>query len=98
MKQEERIITFNILGEEYKIKTDMDKDAAIRLTNYVNKQIEEIVKKVGYASQTKIAVLAALNIAMELFLEKNERAHLDNKIEEACERIKEVLVKKKFSS
>lgn len=98
MKQEERIIMFNILGEEYKIKTDMDKDAAIRLTNYVNKQIEEIVKKVGYASQTKIAVLAALNIAMELFLEKNERAHLDNKIEEACERIKAVLVKKKFSS
>ena len=94
MKQEERIITFNILGEEYKIKTDMDKDAAILITNYVNKQIEEIVKKVGYASQTKIAVLAALNIAMELFLEKNKMAHLDKKIEEACERIKEVLVKK----
>lgn len=93
MNKKDNIITFNVLGEEYKVKTDMDKDTAILIANYVNKQIEETIKKVGYASQTKIAVVSALNIARELFLEKTDREHLEKKIEKVCKRIKEVLIK-----
>ncbi|MCK4575316.1 cell division protein ZapA [candidate division WOR-3 bacterium] len=94
IEKKERILAFNILGEEYKIKTDMDKDTALLITNYVNKQIEETSKKVGYASQTKIAVLSAINIAIELFLEKNNNVHHKKQIEKICRRIKEVLEKK----
>ncbi|TES92515.1 MAG: cell division protein ZapA [Candidatus Cloacimonadota bacterium] len=91
MEKKEKIITFNILGEKYKIKTEMDEDTALRIANYVNNQIEETSKRVGYASQTKIAVLAALNIAQELFLGKKDMAGLEKKIEQACKRIEKVL-------
>lgn len=91
MEKKEKIITFNILGEKYKIKTEMDEDTALRIANYVNNQIEETSKRVGYASQTKIAVLAALNIAQELFLGKKDMVGLEKKIEQACKRIEKVL-------
>ncbi|OQX56337.1 MAG: hypothetical protein B5M53_02015 [Candidatus Cloacimonas sp. 4484_209] len=94
MEKEENIVIFNILGEEYRIKTDMDKDTTLLITNYVNKTIEETVKKAGYASQTKIAVISALNIARELFLVKKEKENLEARIEEACKKIAEVLGEK----
>ena len=94
MEQKERILSFKILGEEYKIKTDMDKEHAVRITNYVNKKIEDIASKVGYASQTKIAVLSALHIAIELFQEKNNNEDIEKHMERACKKLSEVLEKK----
>ena len=91
MKDIKKILTFKILGEEYRIKTDMDKDTAIQIANYVDKQIKKISSKAGYASQTKIAVLAALNIAIDLFKEKNNIEHIEKKLEKSYEKIKKAL-------
>jgi cell division protein ZapA (FtsZ GTPase activity inhibitor) len=93
MEQKERILTFKILGEEYKIKTDMDKERAVRITNYVNKKIELIAEKVGYASQTKIAVLSALHIAIELFQEKTNNEQIEKQIEKAFKKLSHALEK-----
>jgi len=93
MKKEEKVIIFNILGEEYRITSDMDKETTIRIADYVNKQVENTKKRVGYASQTKIAVFSALNIARELFLEKDDRALLEERIKKASRKIREALVK-----
>lgn len=91
MEQKQRIITFNILGEEYKVKTDFDKDTAVRIANFVTRQIGDVAKKAGYASQTKIAVLAALNIAIELFQERETTKLTDEKIVELGKRLQEAL-------
>ncbi len=91
MEQKQRIITFNILGEEYRVKTDFDKDTAVRIANFVSRHIGDIAKKAGYASQTKIAVLAALNIAIELFQERNATKQSEKKIEQISARLREVL-------
>ena len=91
MEQKQRIITFNILGEEYKVKTDFDKDIAVRIANFVSRQIGDIAKKAGYASQTKIAVLAALNIAIELFQERNTTKQTEKKIEQLRNKLQEAL-------
>jgi cell division protein ZapA (FtsZ GTPase activity inhibitor) len=91
MEQKQRIITFNILGEDYKVKTDFDKDTAVRIANFVSRQIGDVAKKAGYASQTKIAVLAALNIAIELFQERNSTKQNQKKIEQISNRLSEVL-------
>ncbi len=93
MEKKENVVTFNILGEEYTVKTDLDKHTTVRVAHFVNRQIEEISKKAGYASQTKIAVLAALNIALELFHEKNTTIALEKKIEQACKKLQNVLYK-----
>ncbi|TET25118.1 MAG: cell division protein ZapA [Candidatus Cloacimonadota bacterium] len=91
MEKKENVVTFNILGEQYTVKTDLDKDTTVHVARFVNRQIEEVSKKSGYASQTKIAVLAALNIALELFHEKNMTITLEQKIEQACKKLRNVL-------
>jgi cell division protein ZapA (FtsZ GTPase activity inhibitor) len=91
MEQKQRIITFNILGEEYKVKTDLDKDTAVHIASFVSRQIGDIAKKAGYASQTKIAVLAALNIAIELFQERNTAKQTKKKIEQMGSKLRAVL-------
>lgn len=93
MKNENDILAFKILGEEYRVKTDIDKDTAKQITKYVDNTIREIASNSAYASQTKIAVLAALNIAIELFHEKNSRDQIDEKMNQAYERMKDVLDK-----
>lgn len=91
MEQKQRIITFNILGEEYKVKTDFDKDTAVRIASFVSRQIADISKKAGYASQTKIAVLAALNIAIELFQEREMTKETEKKIQQISGKLQEAL-------
>ncbi len=91
MEKEKRTVSFNILGEEYKIATDLDQETTLRIAEYVNEKIEDTAKKVGYASLTKIAVITALNIARELFLEKKDAELLDETIGKTCERIERVL-------
>jgi cell division protein ZapA (FtsZ GTPase activity inhibitor) len=95
MKNEKDILVFKILGEEYRVKTDIDRDTAKQITKYVDNIIGEIASKSAYASQTKIAVLAALNIAIELFHEKKSREQINEKMNQAYQRMKNVLDKHK---
>lgn len=97
MKNEKDILVFKILGEEYRVKTDIDKDTAKQITKYVDSIIRDIASKSAYASQTKIAVLAALNIAIELFREKNTREQIDEKMNQTYETMKDVLDKYKVN-
>jgi len=91
MENKKTSVSFNILGEDYRITTDLDSETTLRIAEYVNKKIEETAKKVGYASLTKIAVLTALNIARQLFIENKTAEDLDGRITDTCAKIEEVL-------
>ncbi len=91
MENKKSSVSFNILGEDYKITTDLDSETTLRIAEYVNKQIEETAQKVGYASLTKIAVLTALNIARDLFIENKNAEDLNERIADTCTGIEKVL-------
>ena len=68
-----------IFGSEYKIK-GADPDYIQTVAKYVDVKMRELDKRLASSTPTKIAILASLNIADELFRERAERDRLDKEL------------------
>lgn len=66
-KPESKSIKVQIFGNEFTIKNVYDPDYIESLASYVDKKMKEVAGSSGLVSTNKIAILAALNIAEELF-------------------------------
>ncbi|OGC78971.1 MAG: hypothetical protein A2145_06270 [candidate division Zixibacteria bacterium RBG_16_40_9] len=66
-------IKVNIYGEEYPIKSEADITYVEQVALYVDKKMKEVADKLPQNSPAKVAVLAALNIADELYKEREEK-------------------------
>ena len=73
--------TVQIMGREYKIKGFADKDYIIKVAEHVNDKMKELSKSSSFPSHDRLAILAALNIADELFQEKQKTSETLNTIE-----------------
>ena len=69
------------MGREYKIKGFADKDYIVKVAEYVNEKMKELSKSSSFPSHDRLAILAALNIADELFQEKQKMSETLNTIE-----------------
>ena len=61
------VTTVQIFGREYKIRGYADKSYVEKVAGYVDGKIKELAGDSSVLSQEQLAVLAALNIADELF-------------------------------
>jgi len=77
------IIDIKVYGRTYKIKVkgEEDEEYISRLTSYVDQKMQEIAVKSRSEDPTKIAVLAALNIADEYFLSRMRLDKVDERID-----------------
>jgi cell division protein ZapA len=66
------IITVNIFGNEYTIKGVAEPEYIVTLANYLNNKMSEVQDATGIKDPKKIAILAAINIADELFESKKQ--------------------------
>jgi cell division protein ZapA len=66
----------NIYGTEYPIKGDMDTDYIEAVAKYVDSKMREIDKSGNLKSALRVAILAALNIADELFKERTTKEQM----------------------
>lgn len=80
MEKEEKMqsIKVEIYNQVYNIRFDGDKEYIIRLAEYVDKKMREIASETLTVDSLKVAILAALHIADELYqlktlLEQNDR-------------------------
>ena len=76
----EKILEIEIYGQRYKIRVKGDEDEKYigHLTSLVDQKMHEVAVKSKSADTTKIAVLAALNIADELFLSQKKLDQLND--------------------
>jgi cell division protein ZapA len=76
-------ISVDIYGTHYTIKGEADKDYIYSLAKFVNEKMEEVAANTVNFNATKIAILAALNIADEYFQHKeiceNSMSHVEKK-------------------
>ncbi len=93
-KQDKNTIRVEIDGIGYSLKSDNDPGYVESIANYVNEKIQKLSQKTNVKSQTKIAVLAALNIADEYFqLQKGYKKsiqkleHYETKSKELCDQV-----------
>lgn len=80
-----------IYGQEYRISGDADPQYVAQIAKYVDTKMKEVAGGTSLGSVSKTAILAALNIAEELFKEKDEKNRILTGIEAATSRMKEKL-------
>jgi cell division protein ZapA len=66
-KPETRVVTVEIAGQRYPIRSALDRAYVAELAAYVDAKMRLAVKETKTGDSLKVAVLAALNIADELF-------------------------------
>jgi cell division protein ZapA len=74
---EKKSIKVQIFGMDYSLKSDKDPEYIKQVAEFVDEKIQKLSTNTNVKSQTKIAVLVALNIADELFQLKK---HYENSL------------------
>ena len=93
MEQSKNTITVEIFGQAYTIRGDAESDYIKELARYVDGQMKEVAKKHPSSSPNKISVLAALNIANEVFKMKEKEKNDNLLLEEKTKVLVELLEK-----
>jgi cell division protein ZapA len=70
----------NIFGAEYVLKASENQEEIIKIAEYVDQKMQEIDRSQAINSNLKIAILAALNIAEELFQNQKYQERLNEQI------------------
>ena len=75
---ERGVVQVDIFGSQYTIKQGSEDSAYIlRVAAYVDQKMREINEKLPVASVAKVAVLTSLNLADELFKERDGKVRDD---------------------
>jgi len=89
-----RIVKVVIFGGEYSVRSSDDTEFILSAAEYVDKKMREIAVKNKSMSPNRIAILAALNLAGELFDLKRKSGQDLSEIDSRAKSILELLDKK----
>jgi cell division protein ZapA len=64
------VVQVQIFGHTYTIRSEADQQHILDVAAYVDRKMREITDKLPVAALAKVAILASLNIADELFKER----------------------------
>ena len=67
------VVQVQICGHTYTIKGEADQEYIMGVAAYVDRKMREVMDKLPVASPSKVAILASLNIADELFKERTQQ-------------------------
>lgn len=81
---ESNATTVEIFGREYKIK-GADEEYVREIARYVDEKMKEVSQGTSLPSQDRLAILAAMHIADELFQYKRESSSAIDSIERKAE-------------
>jgi cell division protein ZapA len=93
-----RSVTVEVAGQKLTLRTEAGEDYLHELARFVNDKIAEVKTSTRTFSTHALAILAALNIADELFQAQKGQAELRRRVREKAQRIGELLDKVPTSS
>ena len=91
MSEDKGSVTVEIFGHDYKIKGDADPEYMAEIARYVDGKMKEVAKGAPVGSLAKIGILAALNIAEELFRMREEKTRVVQGIDSVARRMQRKL-------
>jgi cell division protein ZapA len=90
-----QVVQVQILGHQLPIRGEADPSYILELAEYVDGKMREVTQKLPVAAVSKVAILASLNIADELFKERanKQRTGTDviGRAEQITRRLDEIL-------
>ncbi len=94
MRSDKNVLKVRIYGAEYSIRGQADPDYIKAVAEYVDAKMLDVDKNVRVDSALKVAILALLNIADELFRERSANHGLRSDLEEKINRLQELIDKR----
>jgi cell division protein ZapA len=88
-----RLVDVTICNAHYTVRTDADEAYIQAIARYVNTRIEEVQDKTKSVSTINVIILAALNIADELFREKEKNRKYAKQIEDRSRHLIDMIEK-----
>ena len=88
---DKNVVQVQIFGHSYTIRGEAEQGYIVDVAAYVDRKMREVTEKLPVASLSKVAVLASLNIADELFKERRERERVDRQLQDRASRLNAVL-------
>ena len=85
------VVQVQIFGHSYTIRGEADQEYILNVAAYVDRKMREITDKLPVASLSKVAILASLNIADELFKERAQRDRQRELLDSRAARLNAVL-------
>src|SRR5262245_59901798 len=85
------VVQVQIFGHTYTIRGEADQQYIMEVAAYVDQKMREITEKLPVASLSKVAILASLNIADELYKERVQRDRQKEQLESRAARLNAVL-------
>jgi cell division protein ZapA len=86
-----RQVAVQIAGQRYVLRTDADEEQVQKLASYVDGRIRDIQRQTRTPDTQALATLAALQIAEELFGERQAQATLRKKIRDKSQALLQFL-------
>ena len=85
------VVQVQIFGHSYTIRGEANQDYILGVAAYVDRKMREITEKLPVASLSKVAILASLNIADELFKERARQEQQEQQLTRQAARLNAVL-------
>ena len=85
------VVQVQIFGHSYTIRGDAEHAYIMDVAAFVDRKMREVTDKLPVASLSKVAVLASLNIADELFKERAQRGRQEQLLSDRAARLNAVL-------
>ena len=91
MADSARVTPITILGQQYPIRTSLDPEYVVRLAAFVDERMRAVSESTPSGDSLRLAVLAALNIADELFRCRDAADQRDGQLAERTEELERML-------
>jgi cell division protein ZapA len=85
------VIRITIQGQQYPIRTTLDPDYVSRLATFVDEKMQAAAESTPSSDSVRLAVLAALNIADELFRCRDATDLRDDQLAERTQELERLL-------
>ncbi len=86
-----RVVTVEIMGQRYPIKSALDFEYITHLAEYVDEKIQSATDHSTGGDAIRVTVLAALNIADEYFRAKDTDAHHETELQRRTDEIEQMV-------
>ena len=86
-----RVVTVEIMGQRYPIRSALDIEYITHLADYVDQKIQSATAHSTGAATVRIAVLAALNIADEYFRVRDNNTGGDDRLQRRTDEIEQMV-------
>ena len=90
-KDGKNLVQVQIFGNSYTIRGEADQAYILSVAAFVDRKMREVTDKLPVESLSKVAILASLNIADELFKERSRRERQEEQPQHRAARLNAVL-------